>query len=279
MSDDRSLWEQLRAPFNPDDLDWKVQSVSFAKRKALVLTYMTTRAIMDRLDDVIGPPNWRDEYTRAPEGGILCGISIRVGDEWVTKWDGAPNTDRESVKGGLSSALKRAAVRWGIGRYLYRLPTDWHPVKDGWANGNGIDVSARDPKASRDSRPEHIGWIPFPALPSWARPGGSGRPTSSASPPARRQEPEPPQESATVQSARDRLAEVGCESQGDADALCRMLSKGKGGEVLCNGFGAAVADDDAAQAVLDGLARALRDGVPPATILATARKDYADAAR
>src|SRR5690606_35268028 len=48
--------------------------------------------------------------------------------EWITKWDGAENTDVQAVKGGLSSSMRRAAVQWGIGRYLYRLPSPWVPV-------------------------------------------------------------------------------------------------------------------------------------------------------
>ncbi|WP_243664619.1 Rad52/Rad22 family DNA repair protein [Rhodothermus marinus] len=71
------------------------------------------------------PENWRNEFRPGPGGGVLCGISIRIGDEWITKWDGAENTDIEPVKGGLSSAMRRAAVQWGIGRYLYRLPNQW----------------------------------------------------------------------------------------------------------------------------------------------------------
>ncbi len=31
----------------------------------------------------------------------------------------------EPSKGCASDALKRAAVQWGIGRYLYRLPAVW----------------------------------------------------------------------------------------------------------------------------------------------------------
>ena len=33
------------------------------------------------------------------------------------------NTEIEKVKGGLSNSMKRAGVQWGIGRYLYKLPT------------------------------------------------------------------------------------------------------------------------------------------------------------
>ena len=50
-------------------------------------------------------------------------------NEWITKYDGAPNTDIEAVKGGLSDASKRAAVQWGIGRYLYGMESVWVDVE------------------------------------------------------------------------------------------------------------------------------------------------------
>ncbi len=117
--------KRLQAPFSPEDIEWKPIAISKQTGKALVAPYVTNRAIMDRLDEVCGPENWRNEFRPGPGGGVLCGISIRVGDEWITKWDGAENTDIEPVKGGLSSAMRRAAVQWGIGRYLYRLPNQW----------------------------------------------------------------------------------------------------------------------------------------------------------
>lgn len=114
--------------FAPEDIEWKPIAVSKKTSKALAAAYVTNRAIMDRLDAVCGPENWRNEYREGPQGGVLCGISIRIGDEWVTKWDGAENTDIEAVKGGLSSAMRRAGVQWGIGRYLYNFPQQWVPV-------------------------------------------------------------------------------------------------------------------------------------------------------
>jgi len=117
--------KRLQAPFAPEDIEWKPIAISKQAGKALVAPYVTNRAIMDRLDEVCGPENWRNEFRPGPGGGVLCGISIRIGDEWITKWDGAENTDIEPVKGGLSSAMRRAAVQWGIGRYLYRLPNQW----------------------------------------------------------------------------------------------------------------------------------------------------------
>lgn len=116
--------------FPASDVEWKPGATSRDKTKGLAMAYVSNRAIMQRLDDVCGPAGWRNEYRSAPEGGVLCGISIRVtyadgAVEWVTKWDGAENTDVEAVKGGLSGAMKRAGYQWGIGRYLYELPSVW----------------------------------------------------------------------------------------------------------------------------------------------------------
>ena len=124
---------RLQDFFHPDDVDWKPIVVSKKTGKALAAAYITNRAIMDRLDEVCGPGNWKNEYQEGPAGGVICGLSIRVptpegGSEWVTKWDGAENTDVEAVKGGLSSSMRRAAVQWGVGRYLYRIQSQWIPV-------------------------------------------------------------------------------------------------------------------------------------------------------
>ena len=118
---------ELARPFDPNDLTWKPVATSRDRSMARVVPYVTNRAIMDRLDLVCGPEGWRNEYRPGPNGGLLCGLSIRIvredgTAEWVTKWDGAENTDIQPVKGGLSASMRRAAVQWGIGRYLYRMP-------------------------------------------------------------------------------------------------------------------------------------------------------------
>ena len=85
--------------------------------------YIDARDVMARLDDVAGPGHWQSTYSEA--GGIVvCTISIRGMDDtssWVSKSDGAGETQVEAEKGAMSSALKRAAVQWGIGRYLYYM--------------------------------------------------------------------------------------------------------------------------------------------------------------
>lgn len=118
------LLDKLRIPFPEEDIEWRIQQsgTSNGMPWALVLAYVTNRAIMDRLDEVVGPENWTNDFSQSPNGGVLCTLGIKIGDDWVYKTDGADNTEIEKVKGGLSNSMKRAGVQWGIGRYLYKLP-------------------------------------------------------------------------------------------------------------------------------------------------------------
>ncbi|MDR7875767.1 Rad52/Rad22 family DNA repair protein [Yersinia mollaretii] len=154
---------KLDEPFPTADIEWRVQScgvTSNGKPWAMVLAYVTNRAIMKRLDDVCGKAFWRNEFLPAPDSGVMCGISIKVEEEWITKWDAAENTQVEAVKGGMSGAMKRAAVQWGIGRYLYSLEEGFAEVslekRNGWNR-----ASTKDKKT--------IYWTP-PTLPAWALP-------------------------------------------------------------------------------------------------------------
>jgi hypothetical protein len=121
----KDIFARLAAPFHPSDIEWRVGATNADKTKAMALAYITSRAVMDRLDEVIGPENWRDEYDAGPDGGVICGLTLRINGEWITKWDGAENTEFEAIKGGLSDAFKRAGYKWGIGRYLYKLDIAW----------------------------------------------------------------------------------------------------------------------------------------------------------
>lgn len=161
--------------FAHEDIEWKPITISKRTSKGLAAAYITARAIMDRLDAVCGPANWRNEFRPGPDGGVLCGISIRVPQpdgsvEWVTKWDGAENTDIEAVKGGLSSAMRRAAVQWGIGRYLYDLPQQWVPVDERgrFAQTPGIP-SVFLPPTGGDGAATREASAPTPAQPSSKR--------------------------------------------------------------------------------------------------------------
>jgi hypothetical protein len=123
------LFRQLAEPFPASAIDWRVGSTTKDKTKGIALAYLQARPVMDRLDQVLGPENWQDTYEpimgNAGPVGFKCSLSLRIKGEWITKTDAADTSDIEAIKGGVSDALKRAAVKWGIGRYLYDLPTIW----------------------------------------------------------------------------------------------------------------------------------------------------------
>ena len=157
--------ELLDEPFAASDIEWRTQSCgkNASGAWAIVLAYVTNRAIMKRLDDVCGKANWRNEYSAAPNGGLLCGLSIRTDGEWVTKWDGADNTNMDAVKGGLSGAMKRAAVQWGIGRYLY-------DIESGFANASATKPQNATGWKQATTKSKDKIWYQIPKLPQWALP-------------------------------------------------------------------------------------------------------------
>lgn len=87
--------DQLDASFASEDIEWRIQQAGKNNNGiwTKVLAYVTNRAIMKRLDEVCGKAGWRNKYRDIPNnGGVECGISIKVEGEWITKWDAAENT-------------------------------------------------------------------------------------------------------------------------------------------------------------------------------------------
>jgi len=166
---------KLREPFEHHEIEWRVQTNSKdkdGKPWVLVVPYLTSRGVQDRLDDVIGATNWSLVQKPTPcNRGYLAGLSIKHDGEWITKWDGAEFTNIEPLKGALSGALKRAAVLWGIGRYLYDLDTFWADCAHvpGRYNKEWDEVLELKDKGKKTYG--YIGWnhpiIPAAALPKF----------------------------------------------------------------------------------------------------------------
>lgn len=129
------IFTALAAPFPPDAIHWRAQTVKADGTSAMALAYIDARDVMDRLDEVMTPAGWRDSLIETPKGRIICTIELKIDGEWVGKTDGAGETDVEGEKGALSDALKRTAVKWGIGRYLYALPATWADCETYEKNG------------------------------------------------------------------------------------------------------------------------------------------------
>ena len=117
---------RLTAPLRPEEIEWRVQQQIEAKNgkpaKLIVVPYITNRCVMERFDEQFGWANWHNAIQEV-DGGFLCTITVTLPTgETVSKTDGASRTNIEPVKGGISDAMKRAAVQFGLGRNLYNFP-------------------------------------------------------------------------------------------------------------------------------------------------------------
>jgi hypothetical protein len=119
--------QPLLEPFAITEVKWKAQVVR--GHRALCVAYVDARVVEDRLDLVFGVDGWQDSYHLLPNGNVVCKLRVKFGNEWIEKSDVGGQSDQpdegDRMKSAFSDALKRAAVKLGIGRYLYRLPQQW----------------------------------------------------------------------------------------------------------------------------------------------------------
>lgn len=123
---DLETWKEIQAK-----LAQPFDTVDFLPRgggnsgQALALPYIDARDIMRRLDEVVGP-EWAFDYDLLSDDGKMVRGRLTVCG--ITRCDaGQANAEDERLKSAVSDALKRAAVHFGIGRYLYYLPPTWAP--------------------------------------------------------------------------------------------------------------------------------------------------------
>lgn len=148
MTIELTLAQKLECPFPPAAVSWRIGRKSKDGKKAALLAYIDARDVMERLDRACGFANWQNRYNLADGGLLVCEIGIRVDGEWLWRANGAGDTQVEAEKGKCSDAFKRAAVVWGVGRYLYGLPSPY------------VEID------------EYGKWAKDPALPPWATPKG-----------------------------------------------------------------------------------------------------------
>lgn len=112
--------EQLKTPLRVDQIDFRIQSINLGGY-ATILAYKDARADMQRLDEAVGPLNWKREHTRDNHN---CVVSIwdESKSQWVSKEDTGTESNTEKEKGLASDSFKRACFNWGIGRELYDYP-------------------------------------------------------------------------------------------------------------------------------------------------------------
>lgn len=132
----------LAAPFSHKALGWRAGTTGKNSDHGQALPYIDARNVQERLDSVVGIANWRDEYVEVLSAGkvvsVRCKLSLRLAGEWITKEDAAQmdgyNSEASAemaIKGAYSDALKRAAVKFGVARYLYSFAPPWVELENG----------------------------------------------------------------------------------------------------------------------------------------------------
>lgn len=151
----KEVWRELRRPFPEGAVKWKAQTTNKDKTRALAVAFVDARNVMERLDRAVGPGGWHDAYEviSIDAGGYVVQCSLTV--LGVTKADvgdsSASGGGGNLAKTAYSDALKRAAVKFGVGRYLYALPLRW---------------------VAYDAQHKRLAEVP--ELPAWARPAHLG---------------------------------------------------------------------------------------------------------
>jgi hypothetical protein len=119
---------------------WRVQSAN--QWGASCVAYIDSRQVQDLLDEVVGAENWQCKFEEH-KNNMFCSIGIMnvAADHWVWKSDCGTESQVEKQKGEASDAFKRAAVMWGIGRFLYSKKIIKLPVKE--KNGKFLPYSEK----------------------------------------------------------------------------------------------------------------------------------------
>lgn len=154
---------KLRAPFKPEDISWKPQTVDYKAKTALAVAYADPRAYVDRLNEVFGVGGWSDTYNfiatpfnkfikgktawgdkpatedkQIPGNKVLVVGTLTVSEFgiMISSTGDSDASDDNAATSAEAQAFKRAAMKLGLGRYLYELPKVTASYDKGkWTNG------------------------------------------------------------------------------------------------------------------------------------------------
>jgi hypothetical protein len=133
------MLEQLKLPFLPEIVSWKPQTVSRDRRRCLAVPYVETQPYQERLDAIC--PDWQDDYAiwfsdpqeiagrmgdkRAIPGKVFVKCRLTIAEHTRADVGECDLTDENAFTSAKAQAFKRACASFGLGRYLYDLPTVW----------------------------------------------------------------------------------------------------------------------------------------------------------
>lgn len=124
---------ELRRPFTPEAVKWKIQTNPKPRgdswSSALIVAFMDSRLAAERLNTVC-PGDWSDAHVPGLiPNSIVCELTVLGSTRSDAGWVDRNKLDSDmGLKGVYSDAFKRAAVKFGIGAFLYSLPKVYLPV-------------------------------------------------------------------------------------------------------------------------------------------------------
>jgi hypothetical protein len=134
----------LRRPFVPDAIEFLVIA-SYPREnpnRGVVAPYIASVSVEERLDYAVGPEGWAAEFRAVDHNTVACRLTV-LG---VAKESIGQGENRWSQE---ANAFKRAAKRFGIGRYLYKMRQPHLPIAAGGLHRHGRTVSVPDQLAER----------------------------------------------------------------------------------------------------------------------------------
>lgn len=160
----KDLFRQLAEPFDVSEIKWRVTHTNRDGTRGAVIAFADPRAYTDRLNQLFTPSGWtrnydvttvsavsrvkRDKIIQTGKVLVTCTLTIArlgchsgSGEEWAD--------EDTAMTAAEAQAFKRAAMCFGLGRYLYKLVETWVPLDE-------------------YGKPTSV-----PALPEWALPRGN----------------------------------------------------------------------------------------------------------
>lgn len=133
----RSAAPFLRRPYESHAVRWKPQSLyprEGVAKGAIIVCYIDRGLVIDRLNVVVADL-WSADFEDLGHGGLMrCALTV----DGVTRVDVG---EAASLKARYSDSLKRAAVHFGVGVSLSRVPQSRLTVESGmlrtWGEGRG----------------------------------------------------------------------------------------------------------------------------------------------
>lgn len=120
----KEITRKLAEPFPPEDVRFLPLGKAY-QGTISVAAFVDARSVAERLNEVMGLNCWQDEYDTLAQGEVRCKLSLKLEGEWVHRCDVGSMSEQPDMgdrcKAAHSDALKRAAVKFGVGLYLYRI--------------------------------------------------------------------------------------------------------------------------------------------------------------